>query len=682
MKKFLVPLAIFGIGQFVIVTSCNKQPTAPSPITPPPGTVTTLAGPSFSLTSGGLSASFNLPTSVAVDDTGNVYVADLGNNMIRKITPSGVVSTVAGNGSRGFFNGTALQSEFAGPRGVAIDKSGNIYVADAGNNMIRMISPAGVVSTLAGTGVTGFANGPGLNAVFSEPADVAVDDSGNVYVADLKNAMIRMISPAGVVSTLAGTGEPGSANGPGSTATFTTPSGVAVDHSGNVYVADYTTYLIRKINSSGVVSTLAGNGIDGDTNGPDSAASFGSPFGVAVDASGNVYVSEIGNQDVRMISASAVVSTLAGSGAVGSHNGISTNASFWFPSGVAVDVAGNVYVADQSNNLIREINRSGYVTTLAGSGSPGAGNSTSVTASFNNPTGVAVDGQNNLYVADYENNVIRKIDSMGVVTTFAGNGTQGSGNGLALSASFYSPYGIAVDGIGNVYVSEIGNEDIRIISPSGVVSTLAGGQPGNSNGTGAAASFNNPTGVAVDAAGNVYVADNLNSMIRKITPGGVVSTLAGGHGLPGATNGPVAGATFNNPSSVAVDASGNVYVADAANNLIRQISATGTVITFAGSGLTGSSDGNVGASFNYPTGVAVDVAGNVYVADKGNNKIRLISNYQQVSTLAGNGNPGSANGIGSGATFNQPFGLAVNAHGVIFVADMGNNLIRQVVQAP
>jgi len=683
MKKLLILVAILATGNYILVTSCNRTQTMPNPNAAPPQMVTTVAGPSFPLTSGGgASASFNQPFGVAADDTGNVYVADYDNNLIRKISASGVVSTLAGTGKQGSDNGAALSASFDLPSGVAVDKSGNVYVADLANNMIRKISPAGVVSTLAGTGDTGSINGPAATATFFQPTGVAVDNSGNVYVADLNNHMIRMISAAGVVSTVAGTGATGSANGPGSTATFMSPSSVAVDQSGNIYVADFTNQLIRKINSSGVVSTLAGSGSIGFVNGPDSAASFSAPFGVAVDASGNVYVAEAGNQDIRMISPSGVVSTLAGSGVVGSHNGIATQASFWFPTGVAVDGAGNVYVADRSNNLIREIDPSGLVSTLAGNGSVGSANSPA-TSSFSTPSGVAEDGQQNVYVADQNNNVIRKIDTKGVVTTFAGNGNRALVNGTALAASFDMPYAIAVDGSGNLYVSEADNV-IRKITSSGMVSTLAGsGLTGSTNGVGTVASFNAPTGIAVDNRGNVYVADAGNNLIREISPSGVVSTLAGS-GSPGYTDGDVQNqVAFNHPVGVAVDGQNNVYVADAGNNVIRIINPTGTT-TMAGSGTPGSIDASgLKASFDDPSGIAVDGSGNVYVTDLGDNKIRYVSNqFGAVSTMAGTGAAGSANGPGSVATFNAPLGIAVDQHGHIYVADMGNNLIRVLTPLP
>ncbi len=320
-------------------------------------------------------------------------------------------------------------------------------------------SSSNSISTFAGSGIQGSANGTGINASFYQPTGVATDASGNIYVADFRNSLIRKISPAGLVTTLAGSGTQGSANGTGVYASFYQPTSVAADASGNIYVADDGNHLIREISPAGAVTTLAGSGVQGAANGTGTAASFSYPQGVAVDASGNVYVADYGNNMVREITAAGIVTTLAGSGTPGSTNGISTAALFNEPTGVAVDATGNVYVADYGNNLIREISPAGVVTTLAGSGTAGSVNGTGTAAAFNQPTGVAVDANGNVYVADYGNNLIREISPAGVVTTL-GSGTGGTGSATA----FNGPYGIAVDTAGNVYVAEYGNSTILKIT--------------------------------------------------------------------------------------------------------------------------------------------------------------------------------------------------------------------------
>jgi hypothetical protein len=646
--------------------------------------VTTFAGSGSqgSADGTGTAATFNRPTGVAVDDSGNVYVADDYNHLIRKITAAGVVTTLAGTGSEGSADGTGTAASFKYPEGVAVDGSGNVYVADTWNHLIRKITSAGVVTTFAGTGSEGSADGTGTAASFRFPRDVAVDGSGNVYVADALNHKIRKITPSGIVTTFAGDGSANSEDGTGTPASFNLPWGVAVDDSGNVYVAEKNGHKIRKI-----ATTLASGSTTSDTTLPliftsseattdfaedditvtngalsDFTASTSSTVYTAtftptaeglatIDVAENTFTDSAGNNNTaaaqytwtynqNLIVAVAPtmtiattleitpeVTTLAGSGSSGSADGTGTAASFDEPQGVAVDGSGNVYVADYSNHLIRKITPAGVVTTLAGFvNCEGFIDGPSTEALFDEPYGVAVDGNGNLYVGERDNNVIRKITPAGVVTTFAGSGSEGSADGTGTSASFYSPTGVAVDGIGNAYVADRDNHLIRKITSAGVVTTFAGsGSQGSADGTGTAATFNRPTGVAVDGSGNVYVADRDNHLIRKITSAGVVTTFAGS-GSAGSTNGTVTEASFYFPAGVAVDGSGNVYVADRDNHLIRKITSAGVVTTFAGSGSSGSADGtSTEATFNRPTGVAVDGSGNVYVADRDNHLIRKIA---------------------------------------------------------
>ena len=307
------------------------------------------------------------------------------------------------------------------------------------------------------------------------------------------------------VSTLAGTGASGATNGQASAATFNDPCGLFVDATGNVYVADTGNHLIRKIDASGNVTTLA------------PATPFNSPNGLTLDASGNVYIADSGSSRILKMDTNGNVTVLAGASSSGSTNGQGTAASFNFPTGLAVDASGNVFVADMSNNLIRKIDPSGNVTTFAGSGTQGSANGLGTAASFKSPRGLALDASGNLYVADSGNNLIRKIDASGNVTTLAGSGVQGAVNAQGTTASFTAPSGVSLDKSGNVYVADRGNNLIRKIDTAGNVTTLAGsGAQGMTNGQGTSASFYTPEGINVDAAGNVYVADTLNNVIRKI----------------------------------------------------------------------------------------------------------------------------------------------------------------------
>ena len=828
-------------------------------------------------------AKFNNPFSVATDGSGNVYVADSGNNLIRKITPAGVVTTLAGdtydltNGysNDGYADGTGSGAMFNNPSSVATDGSGNVYVADSKNNLIRMISPAGVVTTLAGDTYDltngypngGYADGANDAARFNGPSGVATDNSGNVYVADWNNNLIRKISPAGVVTTLAGdtydltNGYPngGYADGTNDAARFNGTSDVATDGSGNVYVADWNNNLIRKITPAGVVTTLAGdtydltNGYpnDGYADGANGAARFNGPSGVALDGSGNVYVADWNNNLIRKITPAGVVTTPDGdtydltNGYYNSNNnlgyadGTGGTARFYNPSGITLDNNGVnfsgtnqvsfIYVVSTPltvntngrgslnpnyNGAFLQIGRSYSINATPGTGFAfvnwtGGTNlplnvltngptvqflmasNLTLQANFvdtNKPTmsitnlvanqtvsnagfrvsgtagdnyGVAtvwyqlnngawmpasstngwtnwwanlnlqpgtnilrtyavdIAGHNYVYVADQDNCLIRKITPAGVVTTLAGdtydqtngNSYWGYADGTNSAAKFTWPYGVATDGSGNVYVADLGNNLIRKITPAGVVTTLAGDTYdltngysywGYADGTNSAARFNGPIGVAADGSGNVYVADTYNDLIRKITPAGVVTTLAGdtydltnGYSYWGYADGTNGAASFNGPIGVAADGSGNVYVADSKNNLIRKITPAGVVTTLAGdtNDLTNghsndgyADDANGAAMFNGPSGVAMDGSGNVYVADSGNNLIRKITPVGVVTTLAGDTNDlingysnyGYADGANGAAMFNNPFAVATDGSGNVYVADSGNNLIRKI----
>jgi len=288
-----------------------------------------------------------------------------------------------------------------------------------------------------------------------------------------------------------------------------------------------------------------------------------------------------------------------------------------------------------------------------------------------------VDASGNVYVADVTNNRIRKISSAGKVTTLAGSGTSGNANGTGVAAQFNFPYDVAIDASGNVYVTDYMNDRIRKITPAGVVTTFAGGSEGFADGTGAAAQFNGPIGIALDASGNLFVADYWNNRIRKITSAGVVTTFAGS--TEGSDDGTGTAAKFNLPCGIAVDASGNMYVADRGNNRIRKITSSGVVTTLAGS-TKGFADGTgTAAKFDSPAGIAVDASGNVYVGDEFNHRIRKITSTGVVSTFVGNGTVGFTDGAGATVQFQNPFGVTLDASGNLYVGDTYNHSIRKIV---
>jgi sugar lactone lactonase YvrE len=393
-----------------------------------------------------------------------------------------------------------------------------------------------------------------------------------------------------------------------------------VDASGNLYVADTYNYLIRKITSAGVVTTFAGTALmSGSTDGTGSAASFNSPLGIAVDASGNLYVTDFNTSKIRKITPESVVTTLAGGAGVYA-DGTGMEARFNSPQGITSDASGNLYVADTNNSMIRMVTPEGVVTTLAGTaGTAGHADGTGLAAGFYYPEGITADANGNLYVADTYNCIIRKITPEGVVSTLAGTAeASGSTDGTGSAARFGKPEGIAVDTSGNLYVADTYNDTIRKITPEGVVTTLAGTTrtSGSTDGTGSAARFDEPEGIAVDASSNLYVADKSNGTIRKITPEGVVTTLAGNPREAGWVDGTGSEARFYYPEGIAVDASGNLYVVDTGLEEIRRITPKGVVTTIVGAygnPNPTTSTGPLPASLYMPQGVTVDATGNLFI---------------------------------------------------------------------
>jgi sugar lactone lactonase YvrE len=614
-----------------------------------------------------LEARFSRPSSTAVDGNGNVYVADQLNSTIRKISSAGVVTTLAGaSGQMGTDDGVGSAARFSKPGGVAVDGSGNVYVADMLNNRIRKIAGAGVVSTLA--------DSMGTVLFLSGPRGVAVDASGNVYVSESYTHRIRKITTAGVLSTLAGDGTPGSADGTGTAAQFNEPVGLAVDGGGNVYVADRENHTIRKITSAGEVSTLAGSaGTMGFDNGTGSAARFWYPTGVTVDGSGTLFVTHA--TGIRKITSDGVVTTFAGSlNSTGAGNGTGSEASFDSPAGLSVDGAGNLFVAEPYWHSIRKVTSATVVTTFAGTlatyGMEGKMDGEGSAAQFSLPFGIAIDGSGNAYVADTFNGLIRKITRAGVVTTVAGNGTtSGAADGFGTAAQFSYPSSVAVDAAGALYVADTSNHTIRKIV-GGVVSTFAGlaGNSGSEDGTGSAARFNLPNGVAVDSSGNLYVSDSGNYTIRKITSDGVVSTLAGGVGESGNVDAAGTAARFASPFGVAVDAGGTVYVADPINRAVRKITSDGSVSTLT--------------SFGTPIAVAVDGDGTVFAVDQDTTILKLMS-AGFFSVIGGRENvPGNEPGLGRAARFNDARGIAVGPDGWLYVAGGYNSNVLRGLPSP
>ena len=679
-------------------------------------TISTVAGTGWNLP--GLSANLSNLEGVAVDGAGNVFMTLATYSVVVRLDLSGQLSLVAGNGTLGFSGdgGPATLAQLSGPTAVAVDAAGNVYIEDAGNNRIRMVSN-GIITTIAGggTGDDGPATNAHLNFQNMGPG-LTLDHAGNIYFADYSNlTRIRKVSN-GVISTVAGGGFSLSDNIP-ATSAFIDAQGVAVDSAGNIYFADYCAERIRKV-STGTITSVAGNGQEGffgcavGASGPDTGKAtsvpLDTPRAVAVDSAGNVYFTEglIGPYRVRKVS-SGNISTVAGGNTglpgppVVADNIPATSAtlSLFAYNTIALDGAGNLYIPDEywvtlppggyySGDIqgtpafgrLRKVSN-GVITTLAGSASDG-GSATG--AQLNLPAGVAVDGAGNLYIAD-GNGIVREV-SNGIINTIAGNRLQVGGCGCDSgipSGVNINPTGIAVDSNENVFIaSGVGLELSYASRTSPAVNPVA--SPGGF------------IGVALDTAGNLYFSSFMGSLIQELS-NGVLTTIAG-TGTQGYSgdNGSAAKAQLSNPSGIAVDSAGNVYFADTGNQSIRKIS-NGVITTVAGNGTAGFSGDNgpatsaqlnlqsgavncclpVNPSPRLPGGIAVDASGNLFIADSGNQRVRKVSNGV-ITTIAGAGTPGFS-GDGGPATSAQlynPSGIAIDATGKIYVSDSSNGRIR------
>jgi gliding motility-associated-like protein len=463
----------------------------------------------------------NLITSLVPTNTGGAVPA----------TIYGQVSTYAGTGS-GFQNGPSLSSRFSQITAVGVDDAGNVFVDDWANNTIREISTAGIVTTFAGSpGNSGAVNGQGTAASFYEPDGLVIDAAGNVYIGDQGNNLIRKITPAGVVTTFAGSGLAGATDGIATAASFNNPRALAIDGAGNMYVADQANNLIRKITSAGVVTTFAGSGAGGFVDGTGRSASFNVPTGVGVDASGSVYVADAGNNAIRKITPAGVVTTFAGNGSAGSINGTGKAANFNFPREIRADVYGNFYVTDANNNLIRKVTAGGVVTTLAGSGAAGASDGVGKVASFNYPLGITLDNNGNVYVGDNVNNLVRKIIITGYTIdkqlpsglTF--DPTTGIITGTPTALSPATDYTIIAYNAGGSS-STIVNIQVVTLKPS-IITFPAITNPAidaNNNIIPGATSTNNETPIVYTSSNTAVATVTANGLIHLVGPGVTVIT--------------------------------------------------------------------------------------------------------------------------------------------------------------
>jgi len=646
------------------------------------------------------------------------YLADTDNHRIRKVDTEGIITTIAGTGKDDYSGdgGPAADAELKKPRGLYVDTSGNIYIADTDNHCIRKIDVGTeIITTIAGTGGAGGYSGddgPATDAKLNKPHSVYMDASGNIYITDTDNHRIRKVDSEGIITTIAGTGNDDYSgdNGPATNAELRKPRGLHIDTSGNIYVADTDNHCVRKIDvGTGIITSIAGMGESGGYSGDGDLAinaKLNKPHAVYMDTSENIYIADTDNHRIRKVDVeTGIITTIAGTGKddYSGDGGPATDAELKKPRGLYVDTSGNIYIADTDNQRIRKIDvGTGIIITIAGMGVRGfSGDGLPATdAKLNKPHAVYMDTSGNIYIADTDNHRVRKIDvDTEIITTIAGTGTGGysedEDGGPATDAKLKNPRGLYVDTSGNIYIADTENKCVRKIDVgTGIITTIAGigGSGGYSGDDGPAtdAKLNKPHAVYMDTSGNIYIADTDNHRIRKVDAGtGIITTIAGtGKDDYSGDDGPATDAELRKPRGLYIDTSGNIYIADTDNHCVRKIDAeTGIITTVAGTGGAGgySGDGDlaVNAKLNKPHAVYMDASENIYIADTDNHRIRKVdAGTGIITTIAGTGDDSYSgdDGPATDAELRKPRGLYVDTSGniYIYIADTDNHCVRKI----
>jgi uncharacterized protein (TIGR03437 family) len=601
-----------------------------------------------------INAQLHQPEGLAVDRAGNLYIADPDTHRVRRVAPDGIITTIAGTGQPGFRGdgGPANQARLTAPYGVAVDAQGNLYIADTYNHRIRVVNAAGEIRAFAGTGIKGSGGdgGPAISAQLMAPRNVAVDSLGNVYVSEFEGHRVRRIAPDGVIYTAAGTGIAGLKDGLATAAQLASPAGLAVDLAGAVYITDIENNRVRKL-ANGALTTIYGPTRRDLTSG----YLYGTmPVAVACDGTGGVYIAER--------SMAGVMRLLPGGDSIAVSKQL-----FLAPRDLTVDAAGVVYVSD--GRRVRKIGSNGAVLPVAGEqensavvdGSPAA-ESALVT-----PRGIAFDAKNNLYIAEAGAHRIRRLDSTGLMFSVVAN--------AGADAGLKAPSAVGFDTWGYVLISDTGNHRLRRLL-TGHLSPVAGtGSPGR-GGDGIPATempLSSPGQFVTDRAGNIYLADSGNHRVVRITAAGVASVVAG-NGSPGyaGDGGPAVNAQLNLPAAVALDSAANLYIADTGNSRVRKVTPEGVILTVAGDG----KEGVAGSRLAGPCALAIQ-GSTLFISDSAT--VRRLEGAV-LETIAGDGALGFEGDGGPAlqAQLKYPCGLAVDPEGRIWIADSGNHRIRRL----
>ena len=642
----------------------------------------------------GIDVVLTLVDGIATDPHGNIYISHRSQNRIRKLSPNGTITTIAGNGIAGFSGdgGPALESSLNFPAGLVFDKE-NLYVADRNNHRIRKIDSKGIISTVAGTGIPECCNDNGLavEAHLYFPSDIDVDTEGNLYISDRSNNRIRKVNSDGIITTIAGLGKPGYGGdfGPADKALLKYPFGISLDNKGNFYIADRGNNRVRKIDQRGIITTIAGDGTHsfGGDYGPANQSSLAFPTDVTVDSLGTVYIADRNNNRVRKIDRLGVITTLMGLSQTefNGDNEISAETTLHLPFALAFNGEDRLLVVDRNHFRVREVRlQSNQVETVAGNGTflfrgdggPGGG------ATLEAPSGIAVDSKGNVLFADRLHQRIRRVGDNGIIETVIGNGKQGNeGNGRpGIEATLHLPEVLVMDREDNIYLTQRSGNAwiIRKSNAEGIITHFAGnGRQGNTGDGGPAieASFHTISDIAADGSGNIFIADSINRNIRKIDKQGIISTIAEAS--------LEALGTEVHPNGIVVDKAGSIFFSDSGSSKVYKIDTSGAITLIAGTGDFGDhGDGGpaLEAGLRSPGGLAIGPDEFLYIAEQTTHRIRKVDSSGIITGYVGTGKFGYSGDGGPAieANIKNPFRMDFDREGNLYFSDRDNNRIRKV----